>query len=50
MLNNVKQLHVQSHGTKKKDIACVLEKCPKPTRFDAFFVAPDWVFWNDGFR
>ena len=28
----------------------VFEKCLKPTHFEAFFVSPDYLFWNDGFR
>ena len=33
----------------KLDIACFREVL-KTTHFDAFFVSPNWVFWNDGFR
>ena len=42
----VKQRNIQSFGTKKIDIAC-FRKVPKTTHFDAFFVSPNWVFWND---
>ena len=34
---------------KKLDIAS-FRKVLKTTHFDAFFVSPNWVFWNDGFR
>ena len=29
---------------------CLFQKVLKTTHSDAFFVAQDWVFWNDGFR
>ena len=34
---------------RKINVAC-FSKVPETTHFDAFFVSPDWVFWNDGFR